>query len=1207
MFTSKCGACGFGARFDENQVPAAGLTSKCPNCNAPMRVMPPESDIIDLPAPKLREKPRDELPDLLTPVGPRSRRSELPDLLTPVGPTSSRGVPDLLTPVGPTSTKSGVPDLLTPVGPTSMRGVPDLMTPVGPNPTRGQDLQPVGPTSVRNAPQLPVPVGPTPRMNLPDLLTPVGPEPRAGTDLKPLGPSPIRNVPELPQPVGPEPTKGVDVPAPKGFFDEAPPPRPVSPKLPAPPQLDFDDLDEIPAGSVSEIPELEPLEEDEAPPNTTPPFAMDGLDLSPPQSGPPGGMETDQPYGEVDLPDDGTAGLVSFSAPAQPSVSTRPEPESGARTMPAPPPGGRFDLAAAPKPRGGTVAEDARATAVSRPGGAAGAEPRKRSRALLVAALGTVVAAAGAYYVYSSVELTVGNFQTAPAAERSEHITSLVDSVRKQMHDDQPGHWYRAIETAEQASMLEADPKTLVPKALMAQCYMAAALDEGLGFKEDHDKAEALVSELQKTGVKGVEIDKAVALRSILDPGKADEAYNQLENAGRRAPTDADIPLFQGWAALEAHDYNAALKSFAHAIELVPNRGPALYGLGRAQMALGDAAKAKESFQKLFDKHPTSKHYGAWLALTELNTTPRDPTGKRERELGVLCERAPEREKAHPRDRSRAWTLYGDEAMAANRFEAAAERYRTARDLDPRNLDALVGRATATIELRSLAAGTAGMTLTDARRDLDQALGTDPRHLGALLGMTRVSLLEGRPDEARKFVSTALEVAETNALVHYWEGKVLEDPALADLAAAERAYLRAVELAPRDYAAYVALSQLYLSRGAAAEKQGNKQEAKDFTAKAVQVLQPIADAARTDSHMANILGSAYLGAHDGPRAEEWFRTALAGDADYVDARLNLAATLEVAGRLDEAVAEYQRAHDKAPKREDVSLNLALALEKKKDYAGAEKIYQSLLSTAGGNVPTARAHAAAGRYWARRGHVDQARKEGDIVAAAEPGNPAAQFLQGLGMLADNKLNDAVNSIRSAVALDPQAQYYEALGRVYEEQKSLGEAQGAFEQSTKLDATYPPPLLGLGRIYLARREWDSALRVLDRAAHLEPENDQVWVGMGDAYVGLNKRAEAEDAYLKALSHDEKQGETHYKAGKVFFDDDKGAQAIQHLRRAIELAPGGSDWVANAYRLLGYRYYANRQQSEMCSAFKKYLDLSPSSDLMRDEVKRSVAGCP
>jgi hypothetical protein len=135
----------------------------------------------------------------------------------------------------------------------------------------------VGPVPTRSVPDLLTPVGPTAR-GIPDLLTPVGPESRAGTQLRPVGPEPVRNAPQLPQPVGPEPTKGVELPAPRGFFDEAPPPRPVSARAPAPPPLELDDLDEIPAMATGDIETIEPLEEDD--PGTTPPFSMESAQSS---------------------------------------------------------------------------------------------------------------------------------------------------------------------------------------------------------------------------------------------------------------------------------------------------------------------------------------------------------------------------------------------------------------------------------------------------------------------------------------------------------------------------------------------------------------------------------------------------------------------------------------------------------------------------------------------------------------------------------------------------------------------------------------------------------------------------------------------------------------------------------------------------------------------------------------------------------------
>src|SRR5205823_5697059 len=120
-----------------------------------------------------------------------------------------------------------------------------------------------------------------------------------------------------------------------------------------------------------------------------------------------------------------------------------------------------------------------------------------------------------------------------------------------------------------------------------------------------------------------------------------------------------------------------------------------------------------------------------------------DPSGKREKELATLCERAPERETGHPRDLSHAWTMYAEEALFVGRYEQAVERFRVARELDDRNLDAMVGRAVATLELRAVS-GRSGMSLADARRELEQALFLEPKLVPALIGLARINLLEGR-------------------------------------------------------------------------------------------------------------------------------------------------------------------------------------------------------------------------------------------------------------------------------------------------------------------------------------------------------------------------------------------------------------------------------------------------------------------------------
>ena len=171
----------------------------------------------------------DEGMDLLAPVGPTPTRQppgEAPDLLAPVGPTptvkrpagpsSPREISDLPAPVGPVPTRQAaggeIPDLLAPVGPLPRKSVPDLLTPVGP-------------TSRKKAPSIaPIPAPPTVSSEAETIKpgqTARRPPPSDPADLPaPVGPLPTKQLPDLLTPVGPLPTKGLDLPAPKGFFDD---------------------------------------------------------------------------------------------------------------------------------------------------------------------------------------------------------------------------------------------------------------------------------------------------------------------------------------------------------------------------------------------------------------------------------------------------------------------------------------------------------------------------------------------------------------------------------------------------------------------------------------------------------------------------------------------------------------------------------------------------------------------------------------------------------------------------------------------------------------------------------------------------------------------------------------------------------------------------------------------------------------------------
>jgi tetratricopeptide (TPR) repeat protein len=1196
-------------QLDEASVPVSGIVKKCPKCKSDVTVMPPSGgigqeldldgfmpmspplgdakrggppptpagdddmleldpqEIIDLPAPK--GPSGSDLPDLLAPVGPRPTRNSVADLPAPVGPVPTRGgiggadSIDLPAPVGPVPTKN-LPDLLAPVGPVGTKNVPDL-------------LAPVGPVGTKNVPDLLAPVGPVGTKNVPDLLAPVGP---VGT----------KNVPDLLAPVGPTSTKNApELPAPKGFFDDAPPPKPGAQGV------QFDELDLSPApplmppGGPSSPPPMPPAG---GPPRVT--SAIPALDLADP--GPSGGaLNLDSldlmPGGEggksgpgafAAPPDAGNAGtadasVISFkpsapgnTAPPPSSFGPAPGPAGGARAA-------SLDLADGPASaqakKGGTLAGGDEAAPRTAAKGRAAKElspQAKRRRTIAMITLGAVVAlGAAGFYVKQQMDKA--------AALKATIKTSLVETRRLLTADD-ADHWDKAYASAQK--MLRLDGKNPDAIGLGAQAAYAAAVDTGQKIDERRKAGDALINTAVRQALDSPEIDKAKGLSSLLD-SKPAEALASLQLAQKKSHGDADLLLYMGWASLDAGDAASAKSDFEQVLSRQKDRLPALFGLGRAQQALGDAAGAKATFEKVLSIR--TDHVGAWVGLARM--LPRDRVGTREKRFMEIV-RSEHAKDAHPRDLSAAWSLAGDEALRVRRLDDASERYKQAEALDRDNLDAIVGRGFTLL---------AQNNSIEARKMFADVLQRRPDHLRALVGLARVELVEGHLDAAKDTMGKALAKNAEDAEVQLWYGKILEaDPSGQSYENAAVAYKHSAELDPVNYEPVVALAQLY-------------QNKMNRPADATKTLGTLSKDAESDAFLSNTLGLAYLSAGDPATAETWFRSALKIEPQNPEAHGNLGAALAARGDAAGAITEYEKAHQLDPANEPLAIRLADAYVHAKRFGDAEKLYVTMLDESSGKHPTVNARAAAGRFYARRGDLAKTVPLATSILAEDVHNPAGLFLRGNQLINDKDFQGAQKALSEAVASDPQAQYYEALGRSFEGQNSLEEAMNAYNQAVMRDKTYVEPLIDRARVHQLRHEWAEALPDLDEAKRLEPERAEPYWRTGDSLYQIGRKKDAVAPYQAALARDGKNPEIYYKLGLVYYDLDRGADVIANMRQAVAEGKPDDDWLPDAWLKLGYTYKSQGHHGEACAAFSKFDQVAPSSAVARGDVKQILIGCP
>ncbi|HTU46698.1 MAG TPA: tetratricopeptide repeat protein [Bryobacteraceae bacterium] len=131
---------------------------------------------------------------------------------------------------------------------------------------------------------------------------------------------------------------------------------------------------------------------------------------------------------------------------------------------------------------------------------------------------------------------------------------------------------------------------------------------------------------------------------------------------------------------------------------------------------------------------------------------------------------------------------------------------------------------------------------------------------------------------------------------------------------------------------------------------------------------------------------------------------------------------------------------------------------------------------------------------------------------------------------------------------------------------------------------------------KRDVDGAMRAVDlfqQACAKDPSFALAWTGVADASLQIyrTKResfwaAKALDAARHAASGGSDLPEVHFTLGSVYTATGKNAEAVEELKRALELEPNSD----NGYLRLGRAYLATGQSEAALSALRKAVDLNP-----------------
>jgi len=232
------------------------------------------------------------------------------------------------------------------------------------------------------------------------------------------------------------------------------------------------------------------------------------------------------------------------------------------------------------------------------------------------------------------------------------------------------------------------------------------------------------------------------------------------------------------------------------------------------------------------------------------------------------------------------------------------------------------------------------------------------------------------------------------------------------------------------------------------------------------------------------LAVAYQDSGEKSRALELFQKIVADDPECrhhfscSKAHLNLGMFSEEAGKLDDAIQEYQRTLQLVPDSYWMRYRLGMVYQKKGDLTTAMRYYQESLE----HQPIAHeVHYALGTVFEAQKQYDLAREQYETALNRVPGLHAVRTRLAEVLVHKGLLEQAAHEYETVLAAEPQnGLAHRGLGYVYESQGHPDLAIQHYQSAVTTGSVDPGFLFHLGSLYLkagnrelARKQWESAL--------------------------------------------------------------------------------------------------------------------------------------